>query len=63
MWFSETWQKQNPQQITCLGQQKSQELSQDHLFPSLLSLLGVKSTVIDSKNNMLEHCTATKASA
>ena len=63
MWFSETWQKQNPQQIACLGQQKSQELSQDHLFPSLLSLLGVKSTVIDSKNNMLEHCTATKASA
>lgn len=63
MWFSETWQKQNPQQIACLGQQKSQELSQDHLFPSLLSLLGVKSMVIDSKNNMLEHCTATKASA
>ena len=63
MWFSETWKKQNPQQMTCLAQQKSQELSQDHLFPSLLSLLEVKSEVIDSKNNMLEQCTSTKARA
>ena len=63
MWFSETWKKQNPQQMTCLAQQKRQELSQDHLFPSLLSLLEVKSEVIDSKNNMLEQCTSTKARA
>ena len=56
MWFSSAWTKQNNAQITCLSQQKSKELSQDNLFPSLLSLLDVKTQVIDQHNNMLQPC-------
>ena len=56
MWFSAEWSKQNSAQMTCLAQQKSKELSQDNLFPSLLSLLDVKTQVIDEKNNMLQQC-------
>lgn len=56
MWFSSAWHTGNPAQINCLTQQKSQKLSQDNLFPSLLTLLDVKSQVIDGKNNMLQQC-------
>jgi lipid A ethanolaminephosphotransferase len=56
MWFSAEWSKQNSAQMTCLAQQKSKELSQDNLFPSLLSLLDVKTQVIDEKHNMLQQC-------
>jgi len=56
MWFSADWKTKNAQQIACLSAQKSKELSQDNLFPSLLSLLDVQSNVIDEKNNMLQHC-------
>ena len=56
MWFSADWKTKNAQQIACLSAQKSKELSQDNLFPSLLSLLDVQSNVIDEKNNMLKHC-------
>lgn len=60
MWFSPEWTAQNSAQITCLAQQKSKELSQDNLFPSLLSLLDVKTQTIDEKKNMLQHCQSTK---
>ncbi|WP_374663308.1 phosphoethanolamine transferase [Acinetobacter sp.] len=56
MWFSADWKTKNPQQIACLSTQKSKELSQDNLFPSLLSLLDVSTQVIDPKNNMLQNC-------
>lgn len=56
MWFSEQWKAKAANQIACLSNQKSTELSQDNLFPSLLSLLDVKSKVIDEKNNMLQRC-------
>lgn len=39
MWFSDAWKQQNIQQISCLKGQTNQARSQDHLFPSLLSLL------------------------
>ena len=58
MWFSPAWQKNNSAQYTCLMAQKSQKLSQDNLFPSLLSLLDVQTQVIDEKNNMLQQCTS-----
>ncbi|MFH7765178.1 phosphoethanolamine transferase [Acinetobacter sp. BSP-28] len=56
MWFSPEWTQQNSAQITCLAKQKSKELSQDNLFPSLLSLLDVKTQTIDEQNNMLQQC-------
>ena len=56
MWFSPAWQKNNSAQYTCLMAQKSQKLSQDNLFPSMLSLLGIQTQVIDEKNDMLQPC-------
>ena len=61
MWFSPEWKAQNAQQMACLSAQKSQELSQDNLFPSLLSLLGVQSQVIDPQYDMLKNCAPAKA--
>ena len=58
MWFSPQWQQHNAQQIACLNAQREQVHSQDNLFPSLLSLLDVKSQVIDAKNDMLQKCTS-----
>ncbi|EKP40172.1 hypothetical protein ACIN5065_2642, partial [Acinetobacter baumannii OIFC065] len=45
MWFSESWKQHNLAQVNCLSQQTKQNLSQDNLFPSLLSLLDVKTQV------------------
>ncbi len=56
MWFSTVWQHQAKQQIKCLAQQGRKELSQDNLFPTMLSLLDVKSKVIDPNNDMLAAC-------
>ena len=56
MWFSDLWKKQAPQQIKCLAKQNKSELSQDNLFPTMLSLLDVKTKVIDPKNDMLATC-------
>ncbi|HEX5380612.1 MAG TPA: lipid A phosphoethanolamine transferase, partial [Acinetobacter sp.] len=56
MWFSPTWQQHNASQVNCLQQQKQIARSQDNLFPTLLSLLGVKTQVIDDKNDMLKQC-------
>ncbi|NAR16793.1 phosphoethanolamine--lipid A transferase [Acinetobacter haemolyticus] len=57
MWFSKSWQQQAEKQIGCLLQQQNKKLSQDNLFPTMLSLLDVKTKVIDSSNNMLTACT------
>lgn len=56
MWFSDAWKQQASRQVQCLTQQKTKALSQDNLFPTLLSLLNVKTKVIDSKNDMLSAC-------
>lgn len=56
MWFSNTWQQHNNQQMTCLKAQTEQARSQDNLFPSLLSLLDIKTQVVDAKNDMLAQC-------
>ncbi|MBH2002178.1 MAG: phosphoethanolamine--lipid A transferase [Moraxellaceae bacterium] len=56
MWFSDLWKKQATPQIKCLAQQNKNELSQDNLFPTMLSLLDVKTQVIDPKNDMLATC-------
>lgn len=56
MWFSDAWKKNNADQVSCLKAQETQQRSQDNLFPSLLSLLGIKTQVIDPKNDMLKKC-------
>ncbi|MHA3982899.1 phosphoethanolamine transferase [Acinetobacter venetianus] len=56
MWFSDMWKQQAQKQMSCLSQQRQKELSQDNLFPTMLSLLDVKTKVIDPKNDMLATC-------
>ena len=56
MWFSDSWKQHNLAQVSCLGQQTKEKLSQDNLFPSLLSLLGVKTQVINPQLDMLHSC-------
>ena len=56
MWFSETWQQQNSAQVNCLKAQRQATLSQDNLFPSMLSLLDIQTHVIDQNINMLKQC-------
>lgn len=56
MWFSAAWQQQAHKQMSCLAQQTKNKLSQDNLFPTLLSLLDVKTKVINAKDDMLETC-------
>ncbi|MGK9364359.1 sulfatase-like hydrolase/transferase, partial [Acinetobacter baumannii] len=56
MWFSESWKQHNLAQVNCLSQQTKQKLSQDNLFPSLLSLLDIKTKVIAVQNDMLNNC-------
>lgn len=56
MWFSDSWKNVASRQVNCLTEQSKARLSQDNLFPSLLSLLDVKTHVIDQNINMLEQC-------
>ena len=56
MWFSDGWKQHNLAQVNCLNQQTKQKLSQDNLFPSLLSLLDVKTQVINPQLDMLHSC-------
>lgn len=56
MWFSALWKHSNPEQIKCLSNQKNEVLSQDNLFPTMLSLLDIKTKVIDAETDMLATC-------
>lgn len=56
MWFSNEWKKVNPKQIECLNHQRHQPLSHDHLFPTVLKLLDIKTQVSDSKLDILNLC-------
>ncbi|EHU3039773.1 TPA: phosphoethanolamine--lipid A transferase [Acinetobacter baumannii] len=56
MWFSDGWKQRNLAQVNCLNQQTKQKLSQDNLFPSLLSMLDVKTQVINPQLDMLHSC-------
>lgn len=58
MWFSDTWQQYNALQLNCLKTQTGQAHSHDHLFPSLLSMLDIKTQVIEAKNDMLAQCSS-----
>ena len=56
MWFSSAWKSNHVAQVSCLNSQKNKQLSQDNLFPTLLSLLGVKTQVIHSEIDLLNQC-------
>lgn len=56
MWFSQAWQQQAAKQMSCLAQQSKNKLSQDNLFPTMLSLLDIKTKVINAKDDMLQTC-------
>ena len=56
MWFSDAWKNMASPQIHCLAEQGSATLSQDNLFPSMLSLLDIQTHVIDQNINMLKKC-------
>ncbi|WP_353171659.1 phosphoethanolamine transferase [Acinetobacter rudis] len=58
MWFSTAWMDTAPQQVNCLKNERNQQFSHDYLFPSLLTLLDVKSKTIDENYNMLRQCGA-----
>ncbi|NKC10606.1 lipid A phosphoethanolamine transferase [Klebsiella variicola] len=56
MWFSDSWKQHNLAQVNCLSLQTKQKLSQDNLFPSLLSLLDITTKVIAVQHDMLNNC-------
>lgn len=58
LWFSKAWQQQQPTLVPCLQQQLGLPRSQDHLFPTLLSVLHINTRVIDPQFNMLSLCHA-----
>lgn len=56
MWFSQQWQQQVPQLVPCLNQQLTLARGHDNLFPSLLSMLDIRSTAIDPELDMQTLC-------
>lgn len=56
MWFSKQWQHNHQGSVDCLNQQKGASLSQDNLFPTLLSLLDIKTQTIDERLDLLKQC-------
>lgn len=56
LWFSEKWQQHNAHQVDCLGQSQQKTLSQDYLFSTMLNVLDIKSSVMNSEFNMLNQC-------
>lgn len=58
MWFSQQWQQQAPQLLPCLKAQQAKPRSQDNLFPSLLSILDIKTQVINPQLDLLSLCRA-----
>lgn len=56
MWFSQAWHKNNMAQSKCLQSQQTRTVGQDNLFPTMLSLLDIKTHVINPDLNMLSYC-------
>ena len=54
-WFSSQWPKQQ-QIVHCLNQQKNQPVSQDNLFPTVLSLLDIQTQVRNPQLDLLAQC-------
>lgn len=58
LWFSKRWQQYQPNLIPCLKQQLSLPRGQDNLFPSMLSLLHIRTKVINPALDLLSNCKA-----
>lgn len=58
MWFSPQWKQSISSELSCLNKQKDQPFSQDNLFPTMLSLLGINTKVLDPNLNMFNECSA-----
>ena len=58
-WFSNEWKITQNAHVECLKSKQNQALSQDNLFPTLLSLLDIQSSVINPELNMLSQCQTT----
>lgn len=56
MWFSPTWQQQHKAQVSCLQNNQQKKLSHDYLFSTLLSILEIKSKVMNPQYNLLNNC-------
>lgn len=56
LWFSKSWQQQAPKLVPCLKMQQAKPRSQDNLFPSLLSIMDIKTRVIDPQLDLLSLC-------
>lgn len=54
-WFSSQWPKQQ-QIMHCLNQQKNQPVSQDNLFPTVLSLLDIQTKALNPQFDLLAQC-------
>ncbi|WP_130802519.1 phosphoethanolamine transferase [Acinetobacter ihumii] len=59
MWFSNEWKAKHSAEFECLKSKQNQALSQDNLFPTLLSLLDIQSSVINPELDMLSQCQPT----
>lgn len=58
LWFSNAWKAKYQAQFDCLNRLKNQPLSQDNLFPTVLSLLDIKTNVLDQNLNILSQCSS-----
>ena len=56
LWFSPQWQQQAPKLVPCLNQQLTLARGHDNLFASMLSMLDIRSQVIDPKLDMQTLC-------
>ena len=55
-WLSPAWQQQRHLPVACLRQQAGQPLSHDHLFHSVLGLMGVRTQVHQTALDMFSAC-------
>jgi lipid A ethanolaminephosphotransferase len=56
MWFSPDFARDNRLDMACLRQRAAKPASHDHLFSSLLGLMGVGTSVYDSSRDLFAGC-------
>ncbi|MCH4248088.1 MAG: phosphoethanolamine--lipid A transferase [Acinetobacter populi] len=59
LWFSKQWKVKHPEVIQCLNLRKNQKVSQDNLFPTVLSLMDVKTATKNPQLDLLANCKKT----
>ena len=56
MWFSEKWKNNQPTIVRCIDSQKNQTVSQDNLFPTMLSLLNIHTKTLKPTLDLSQQC-------